>query len=250
MDNKQRDQLKEFLHIANALLESMNTSLRTNSDDNNLWKYSGFWQYARKYNQLVQAVSQVIQIETIVDLFDMKKLPSEGDTVPFQQKAFFESVHANLSILKAYLEIRLDIKADEISNLTNFLQVNLRKAVFNEPEKETDVQNAIEQLLIGCGLSKGIDYDRETGRVKVSIKEVVPDFIFPRLGLALEVKLSKDKNKSRSIVDEINADIQAYSKQYSSILFVVYDLGTIRDEVEFKQDLEIMNQVSVILVKH
>jgi hypothetical protein len=250
MDKRLHDQLKEFLHIANALLESMNTSLLTRSDENNLWKYSGYWQYARKYNQLVQAISQVIQIETIIDLFDMKNLPTEGNTVPFQQKAFFESVHANLSILKAYLETKLNIKADEIANLTNFLQVNLRKAVFHEPEKEIDIQDAIEQLIIGRGLIKGIDYDRETGRVKVSIKEVVPDFIFPRLGLALEVKLSKDKNKSHLIVDEINADIQAYSKQYSSILFVIYDLSTIRDEVEFKQGLEIMNQVSVIVVKH
>ncbi len=250
MDKKLQDQLKEFLHIANALLQSMNTSLRTDSEINNLWKYSGYWQYARKYNQLVQAVSQIIQIETIVDLFDMKNLPTVGNTVQFQQRAIFESVHANLSILKAYLEIKLDIKSNEIANLTNFLQVNLRKAVFHEPEKEIDIQDAIEQLIIGRGLIKGIDYDRETGRVKVSIKEVVPDFIFPRLGLALEVKLSKDKNKSHVIVDEINADIQAYSKKYPSILFVVYDLSTIRDEIEFKQDLEITNQVSVILVKH
>jgi hypothetical protein len=51
-------------------------------------------------------------------------------------------------------------------------------------------------LLIGRGFTKGIDYDRETGRVKVSIKEVVPDFVFPKLGLALEVKLSTDKDKA------------------------------------------------------
>jgi hypothetical protein len=247
---RQQDQLKEYLHLSNALLESMNTSMHNDQDNANIWKYTGYWQYARKYNQLVMEVSKTIRIDTIVDLFDIKKLPTEGDTVPFQQRAFFESFHANLSILKAYLETKLDIKSDEITSLTNFLQVNLRKVIFHEPEKESDIQDAIEQLLIGRGLSKGIDYDRETGRVKVSIKEVVPDFIFPRLGLALEVKLSKDKNKSRTIVDEINADIRAYSKKYSSILFVVYDLSTIRDEVEFKQDLETLNQVSLIVVKH
>ncbi len=250
MDKQQREQLKEFLHITNALLDSMNVSMRNERESTNIWRYSGFWQYARKYNQLVQIISQVIQINTIVDIFDMEKLPSIGDTVPSQQKAYFESVHANLSILKAYLETKLDIKADEIESLTNFLQINLRKAVFHEPEKEREIQDAIEQLLIGRGLTKGIDYDRETGRVKVSIKEVIPDFIFSRLGLALEVKLSKDRNKSRAIVDEINADIQAYGKKYSSILFAIYDLGTIRDEVEFKQDLEITDQVFVVIVKH
>ena len=250
MDKQQQEQLKEFLHISNALLESMNASLRTDTDNNNKWKYAGYWQYARKYNQLVEAISKIIKIETVVDVFNMQKLPSIGDTFLPEQKAYFESVHANLSILKAYLEIKLDIKADEITGLTNFLQANLRKAIFHEPEKEVDIQDAIEQLLIGRGLTKGIDYDRETGRIKVSIKEVVPDFIFPRLGLALEVKLSKDKNKSRAIVDEINADIKAYSKQYSSMMFVVYDLSTIRDEVEFKQDLEVTNQVYLIVVKH
>ncbi len=153
-------------------------------------------------------------------------------------------------ILKTYLETKLDIRTDEITSLKYFLQVNLRKVIFSEPEKESDIQDAIEQLLIGHGLSKGIDYDRERGRVKVSIKEVVPDFILPRLGLAIEVKLSKDKNKSRSIVDEINADITAYRKKYSSLLFVVYDLSTIRDEIEFKQNLENGNQVSLIIIKH
>jgi hypothetical protein len=95
-----------------------------------------------------------------------------------------------------------------------------------------------------------VDYDRETGRVKVSIKEFVPDFIFQRLGLALEVKLSKDATKSRTIVDEINADIQAYGKKYAYVLFVVYDLGSIRDEQEFKRDLELLDSVTVIVVKH
>jgi hypothetical protein len=250
MDKQIKQRLKEYLHMANALLESMNEILRNDNQNADMWKYSGFWQYARKYNQLVKSISQVIQIEAVIDLFDMEKLPSEGNTVPAQQKAFFGSVHANLSILKAYLETKLDIRSDEITNLTNFLQLNLRKAIFRKPERETDIQDAIEQLFIGRGLIKGIDYDRETGRVKVSVKEFVPDFIFPRLSLALEVKLSKDKNKSRAIVDEINADIKAYGKRYSSILVVVYDLGTIRNDVEFKQDLEVTNQVYVIIVKH
>lgn len=95
-----------------------------------------------------------------------------------------------------------------------------------------------------------MDYDRETGRVKVSVKEVVPDFIFLRLGLAIEVKLTAERSKTKAIVDQINADIQSYVKKYSSILFVVYDVGTIRDETEFKQGLEHKGSISVIVVKH
>ena len=248
MNTQVREQLREFLHVTNALLDSMNASLLADSD--NVWKYAGYRQYIRKYNQLVNAISQVMPINTIVDVYNLDNIPGNADTLAIQQKEFFESTHANLSVLKAYLESKLDLKADEITNLTNFLQANLRKAVFRVPERESNVQDVIEQLLIGRGLTKGIDYDRETGRVKVSIKEVIPDFIFPKWGLALEVKLSTDKDKSKAIVDQINADIKAYGKQYAFILFVVYDLGTIRDEVEFKQDLEMADSVAVIIVKH
>lgn len=248
MDKIEWEKLKEFLHYTNAILESMNSSLRMDAE--NVWKYSSFKQYIRKYNQLVEGISRVSPIDMIVDLYDFDKIPSAYDTIAMQQKELFESVHANLSILKAYLENKLNLKADEIANLTSFFQANLRKAIFGIPTKEIEVQNAIEQLLIGRGMTKGIDYDRETGRVKVSVKEVVPDFIFPRLSLALEVKFSRDIAKTKSIVDQINADIRSYSKKYSFLLFILYDIGTIRDEVEFKQDLENTDGVSVIIVKH
>jgi hypothetical protein len=248
MDRELQERLKEFLRITNSLLDSMNQSRNTESDK--IWKYAGYWEYARKYNQLIEILLRQTPLETIVDLFDMKKLPGIGDTLPSQQQAYFESVHANLSILKAYLESKIELKANEIVEISSFLQLNLRKAIFDIPEKEVEIQNAVEQLLIGRGMNKGVDYDREVGRVKVSIKEFVPDFIFPRLGLALEIKLSKDKEKSRTIVDEINSDIQSYRKKYSSILFLVYDLGTIRDEIEFKHDLELPDGITVNIVKH
>lgn len=130
------------------------------------------------------------------------------------------------------------------------MQANLRKAIFEIPKKEKDIQNAVEQLLIGKGFNKGIDYDRETGRIKVSIKESIPDFIFLKLDLALELKFSTTKDKSKTIVDEINADIQVYSKKYQNILFLVYDLGSIRDENEFKNGIENKTSINVIIVKH
>lgn len=248
MNREQQDKIKEFLTQANALLDSMNTSIR--SDPDNIWKYAGYKQYIRKYNQLVHIIGQTITLTAVIDLYDFDRIPGIGDTVITQQKELFESVHANLSILVAYLGNKLNLKVDEIANLGTFLQANLRRAIFRTPESERDVQDVIEQLLIGRGFAKGLDYDRETGRVKVSIKEFVPDFIFPRLALALEVKLSKDKQKSKDIVDEINADIVAYSKNYPFIIFLVYDLGSIRDEAEFRRDLEAEEGVSVIVVKH
>lgn len=248
MDDQIRERLRELLGAAEALLDSMTSSVR--SDGDSVWKYGGYRIFMRKYNELVQAVAKVVTVDSVVDLYDLDRVPGGGDTIAFQQKEFFDSAFTNLSILKSFLENKIGVKTDRIQSLTDFFQANLRRALFCEPEREVEVQNAVEQLLIGRGLVKGIDYDRETGRVKVSIKEVIPDFILPKLGSAIEVKLSKDKSKSKVLVDEINADIMSYGKEYASILFIVYDLGSIRDEVEFKRDLEITDGVSVIVVKH
>lgn len=148
------------------------------------------------------------------------------------------------------LEGEFGYAADETQKLKDFFEGNLRKAILSPPDKEVEIQNGIEILIIGRGMAKGTDYDRETGRVKTSGKESVPDFIFPNLNLCLEVKLSKSPDKLRSIVDEINADIRAYATRYERQLYVVYDLGMIRDEAEFKSGLENAPGVSVLVVKH
>lgn len=46
-----------------------------------------------------------------------------------------------------------------------------------------EVQNAIEALLLGRGLAKGLDYDRESGKFEFSGKEYIPDFIIPKMSL-------------------------------------------------------------------
>lgn len=244
MDEKK---IKEYLNYTKALLDSMRESAGRSGD--NPWRFISFRTYMRKYDELVTNVARETKIDGMLDHYDLDKVPSEYDTAGVQQRTLFESVYSNLSILKSFLENKLDLKQDEIRNLKDFLQGNLRKAIFQPPEKEIEVQNAIEQLFIGRGLSKGIDYDRETGRVKISIKESVPDFILPRLNLSLEVKLVKDKSKAKEVVDEINSDIRTYSIQYSNQMYVVYDLGVIRDEAEFKSGIERKDDIVIIVVK-
>jgi hypothetical protein len=248
LSREQRDWPKELLAAATALLDSMDKSVRVSCAD--VAKYSSYKEYARKYVDLLDAICKVIRVAAVVDRYNVEAMPGVYDTTVFRQKEYFDSVHANLSILKAYLESRLDVKTGEISGLKDFFQAHLRRAVFAPPKREKDIQEVVEQLLIGRGYTKGEDYDRETGRVKVSIKESVPDFIFPKLNMALEVKLSKDQNRSKEIVDEMNADIQAYGMKYASILFVVYDLSSIQDEAEFRRGLESPDGVSVVVVKH
>jgi hypothetical protein len=153
-------------------------------------------------------------------------------------------------VLKSLLEGEIGYAEDQTHNLTDFIQGNLRKAIFAAPGTEVEVQNAIETLFVGRGMVKGLDYDRETGRVKTSGKESIPDFVLSNLQLCLEVKLAKSAERLKSLVDEINADIRAYSTRYDRQLYVVYDAGTIRDAEEFKRDLESAPGVTVIIVKH
>lgn len=250
MDHISREKLCEYIAVAQALLDSMNAA--TSNSSSEITRYASFRTYMRKYNDLLLAVkkSGLLTVDYIFDAYNIENIPSNLNTNNFQQKELFDGAHANLSILKRSLENKLGMRTDKIHNLRDFLFANLRKAMDDIPEHEKNVQHAIELLLIGRGLQKGIDYDREVGRVKISIKEVIPDFIFPKLGLALEVKLSKDRKRSKEIVDEINADATSYGKEYSSILFVIYDVGSIRNEAEFKQDLELGDGVSIIIVKH
>lgn len=85
----------------------------------------------------------------------------------------------------------------------------------------------------------------------MSSKEVIPDFVLPLLQTAIEVKLVKKHGAPSRVIDEINADIRAYGRQYTSVVFVVYDsAGVVRDEAEFRRDLEDADGVKVLFIKH
>ena len=249
MGDPKKEQVREYLRWTDALLRSMEVALRS-EDPSNQWKYGGYRQFARKYNQLVEQIGKVVKLPPILDSFALDNIRGGGDTLPFQQKEVFEAVHANVSVLKACLESQLGVVDDAIAALSDFIQARLRSGVLHIPEREREIQDVLEQLLIGRGLQKGQDYDREIGRVKMSVKELVPDFILLKLVLAIEVKFVNSAARVKEVVDEINADIAAYAKKYHGVLFVVYDMGQIRDDVEFRHDLESSGNTRVLVVKH
>lgn len=181
--------------------------------------------------------------------FSMDTIRGNGDSFWPEQKMILEQTLFYAKMLLAALEGSTDFADDEFDNLGDFIQVRLRSVVFSIPQKEVDIQNAIEALLLGRGLSKGLDYDRESGKFEFSGKEYIPDFIIPKMELCMEVKLLRPGRKSQ-IIEEISADITAYKKQYARLLFIVYDLGDIRNEEEFKRDIEMTDGVKVIVVKH
>jgi hypothetical protein len=244
-----REELKRLLRNTIALEDAMRIIYR-GTDHSALFSFSTYHTYMRKSNDIALKVCKQIGNNVFFDIYDLPKVPGMGDTVHAQQKMYFDSVLGNLALIRSTIENVLEVKKQEIFDLKNFFGTNLRKAVLKDPENEIYIQDTVEQLLIGRGMSKGIDYDREVGRVKVSLKEYKPDFIFPKLNLAFEIKLSKTKAKAKEIIDEINVDIQAYGKLYSQLLFLIYDTGTIRDEDEFKNDLDNADNIQLLIVKH
>lgn len=234
-------QLKVFCKTVNEILYNTNAVETA--------RYASYADMARTYNDFAERVKAVLNASTMFYTFNLDAIPSWGDTVWPTQKRILEQVLLSARMLMSSLEESVDFVDDEFDNLENFLQSRLRTVIYQRPEKEIDVQNGIESLLLGRGLSKGADYDRESGKFEFSGKEYIPDFIIPKMSLCIEVKLLREGRKSK-IIEEISADITAYKKAYQRQLFVVYDLGVIQNEVEFKRDIEMANGVKVIIVKH
>ncbi|MFL6544227.1 MAG: hypothetical protein ACJ8LM_03485 [Candidatus Udaeobacter sp.] len=242
--------LKDQLAAIRALRAAMEQTLSAKVETH--WRFVGYRNYMEKYQTIATEIAKVVKITVPIGFWDLSKVKFSFEVIGLVQKEYFEGVYTNVLLLESFLETEIGARDDEIRALSDFFQVSLRQAVFDQPETERQIQDVVEQLLIGRGFVRGVDYEREKGRVKVSIKEAIPDFIVWRLGgLAIEVKLCRDKNSAKNIIDEVNADIQAYGKKYQAMLFIIYDIGAIQNEVEYKQGIEAVEKnIHVVIVKH
>lgn len=133
-----------------------------------------------------------------------------------------------------------------ILKIINLAEYKLRKVIRKEPSNEKEVQDAFENLLVGADIS----FSRETERIEYSSKTYTPDFTMERAGLAVEVKFCNRNGREKEIIAEINDDILAYKTKYGNIVFVVYDIGCIRDVERFAKIFEDQDGVVVRVVKH
>lgn len=134
-----------------------------------------------------------------------------------------------------------------IKELINHLKANLRDCVHETPNKEKEISNIVEILL----KVKGYKYNREKRSIPFSTKKYIPDFTFEDINTVLEIKLCTSKSKEGSIIDEINSDIPAYTSEFENIIFLVYDVGTIRVVSRFQKEIKSNNpNIHVIVIKH
>jgi len=137
-------------------------------------------------------------------------------------------------------------EASLILKIINLGEYKLRKVIRQTPEKERNVQDSFESLLVGAE----IPFSRETESIEYSSKTYKPDFSVSRADLAIEVKLCNREGREKEIIAEINDDILAYKTKYGNVVFVVYDLGLIRDIDRFVKNFEDQEGVVVKVVKH
>jgi hypothetical protein len=128
----------------------------------------------------------------------------------------------------------------------NLIDRQLRKAFRGDPKEEKDVQDTFENLLIGAE----IPYLRAQVAIQYSSKTYWPDFALNDLDLVIEIKFCARPGREKELIEEINDDIPAYSQKYGSQIFVVYDIGQIRDADTFIEPFEKQEGVIVRVIKH
>lgn len=235
------NQVRAFQDVVQGILDNKEAAEHS--------RYVSFRDMAHMYNDFANHVKAKTTVSSLFCTFNIEDMGNSDNTLWREQKKILEQVLLGTKILYATLEGNVDFVNDEFDNLENFIKTRLRTVIFDKPQKEVEVQNAIETLLLGRGLSKGTDYDRETGKFEFSGKEFIPDFIIPKLRLCIEVKLLREGKKSK-VIEEISADITAYGKRYDRQLYIVYDLGCIQNEEEFKRDIESFGGVKLLTIKH
>lgn len=208
--------------------------------------YAGYPFYIDEYNRLMAftAVDDP-EVMTYFRLIDLGNGRNPADVIGPMWKAYAERAAVALNSLASYLQSKLGTKQQEHEQIIDLIRANLRPAIFKDPEHEREVQNALEIIF----RARNLDFRREQESVGYSSKRYIPDFTFDRIGLAVEAKLCKTKDREKAMIDEINADIVGYAGRYDRCIFVVYDLGFIRDVAGFSGDIEKNPNVHVLIIK-
>lgn len=214
------------------------------SNTSTLWGYTGYSAYIDEYNKLIPLVIEQFGEEASQLFEPIDSIPDyrEGGQVWVM---YSELAAARLNALASYLQAKLGPTDRQMQASIDLIEANLRPAIFADPEREVEVQNALEVIF----RARGLDFQREKVSIPYSSKKFIPDFTFESLDLVVEVKLCKSKDDEKVIIDQINADIPAYQTRYRHSIFVVYDLGFIRDVGQFKSGIESNPDVHVLIVK-
>jgi hypothetical protein len=139
-------------------------------------------------------------------------------------------------------------EASEILNIVSLIENSFRKIIRKTPKHENEINDTIENLFIGAGLDG--QFTREKEHIIYSSKTHIPDFVFKPIETTVEGKFCDTLTRQKEIISEINDDIVAYKTKYSNLIFVVYDLGVIRNVDKFNGEIEKQGSIIVKVIKH
>jgi hypothetical protein len=153
------------------------------------------------------------------------------------------------SILRKPIEIerkKSRIKENSIEKeIAHLLNKNLRLFCDPKPENEMDFQREIYKLLRSHNYFVSWNTDQTT----FSGRGVKPDFSSKDINLAIEAKYLGTKTNINRIIEEMAADVTLYSKDYTNIIFVIYDRDQkISDREIFVKDFENRGNIIVIVI--
>ena len=197
--------------------------------------------------------------EFIVDPFVQGTMDINEGARIIHHKAYLEQLDTAKGLLEAGIdqinlrgidrvyELRNTPKeSSEIVRILDLAENKLRKTIREAPISERSIQDKFEDLLI----ARDVEYLREQEKIVYSSKTYHPDFCFPKIDTVVEIKFCNNQDREKSIISEINDDVAAYKSKYRTVIFVVYDLGYIRDIDRFKDDIEAQDGVVLKVIKH
>lgn len=190
-------------------------------------------------------VIQAWNVQAAVEEHNFKAFVQQIDTAKGLLQAAWDELNSS-SLDDVYHGKDTAPESSAILKVQNLAEHRLRKVIRTPPSKEQEVQEALENLFIGGDIS----YSREAETIEYSSKTYRPDFTIKQLDLAIDVKLCARAGREKEIIAEINDDILAYQTKYGNILFIVYDVGQIRDSDRFTASFEAHDNVMVRVVKH
>ncbi|OGY28853.1 MAG: hypothetical protein A3F33_01795 [Candidatus Woykebacteria bacterium RIFCSPHIGHO2_12_FULL_43_10] len=166
-----------------------------------------------------------------------------------EERYYTDGVRDRLGSLIGYLDSEIDEAKEEGSadtlKIITGVQRTIRKFFRTKPSSEKDVQEKLEDLFNAQELT----FRREQEHIPYSSKTYIPDFTFDDINCVVEVKFCDSTKREKEMIAEINDDIQPYSTRYKNLIFVIYDMGFIRDEEKFKEDIE-SKSVVIEIIKH
>lgn len=105
MNDDPKNQLKQLLSNAKALLEAMLYSTSSVSGEfANMGRYGSYKTFLRKYNALAKQAIPLLPNVTVLDQISLDNIGESAKTTWPHQKEYFDMAYSNTALLKSLLE--------------------------------------------------------------------------------------------------------------------------------------------------